>query len=203
MVALLSEAQSLQGRKRYVDALAKLEEAEMVDPQRPEIYNIRGAIYLAAPVRDLGKAREQFTQATALKGDEMPPWFNLAEVEFVGGKWPACEKAFGDLLTKFPKLPTSVRHLVLFKMLVAKVKQDKLGEAEQMITDNFTFMDDTPAYYFAQAALEFHKDDKVKGQEWVTKVNQIFKNGENVPYLDTLMEAHWIPSLSVPDEPGK
>lgn len=203
VVDLLVEAQSLQGRKRYVDALAKLQEAESLAPARPEIYNVRGAIYLAAPTRDLDKAREQFTKARALNSAEMPPYFNLGEVDFVGGRWPECEQAFSEVLAKFPKLPASVRHLVLFKVLVAKVKQNKLDEAEKLLADSFTFMDDTPAYYFSKAVIAFQKKDDKTANDWLAKGQIIFKGEPSSAYLDSLMEAHYIDSLAVGKSAGE
>jgi len=205
VVALLVEAQSLQGRKRYVDALAKLDEAEALAPSRPEVFNIRGAIYLAAPVRDLDKARQQFTKAASIKPDDMPPYFNLAEVEFIAGDWPACEQAFAGVLTKFPKLPTPLRHVVLFKVLLAQVKQNKFAEAEKLLSDNFTFMDDTPAFYFSKAVIAFQKKEEKSANEWLTKGQFIFKGEASSAYVDSLMESHYIDSLTVgkPEEEAK
>jgi tetratricopeptide (TPR) repeat protein len=203
--SLLTEAQSLQGRKRFLDAFAKLDEAEKIDPKRGEIYNIRGAIYLAAQVRDVDKARAEFTKARALHPDAMPPQFNLAETDFVSAKWPDAEKSFGALLTTFPKLPSNVRHLVIFKVLVSQVKQDKLDEAEKTLADNFTFMDDTPAYYFAKAVIALQRKDERSGNDWLTKAQIIFKQRETSSYLDSMMESHYIDSLSVtkPEESAK
>ncbi len=205
LATLLADAQSLQQYKRYFDALAKLDEAEQIDPKRAEIYNTRGAIYLAMPARDekdLNKAREQFAKASALRPDDMPPYFNLAEVEFVSGKWPEAERAFDNILAKFPKLPNPLHHLVLFKKLVTLTKQDKLAEAEKLLTGHFSFMDDTPAYYFGKAAIAWQKKDAATGNQWLAKGRLIFKPQDASPYLDSLAEAHYIDSLSVarPDE---
>ena len=66
----------------------------------------------------------------------------------------------------------------------------------------FTFMDDTPAYYFAKAALAFvqKKDDEAK--EWLEKANVIFKSADNATYLDSLMETRHIPNIMfAPSEP--
>lgn len=197
IASLLSEAQALQGRKRYVDAFAKLDEAEALAPSHAEVYNIRGAIYMAAPVRDLNKAREQFNKARTLKPEEMPPYFNLAEVEFVDGKWPECEKAFDGMLTRFPKLPTGVRHLITFKKLVAQVKQNKLEEAEKLLAASFTFMDDTPAYYFGKAAIAFQQKNEKEANDWLAKGQIIFKGDASSAYVDSMMEAHYVDSLAV------
>jgi tetratricopeptide (TPR) repeat protein len=197
---LLGDAQSLQGRKRYIDAFTKLDEAEKLDPKRPEIYNIRGAIHLALQVRDLDKAREQFIKARELSPDAMPPLFNLSEVEFVAQKWAAAEKGFQEVLTRFPKLAAGVRHLITFKVILSMVKQNKFAEAEKMAADNFSFMDDTPAYYFSKAVIALQKDDKRNGNDWLAKAQIIFKQQDNSAYLDSLMESHYIDSLATGGE---
>ena len=194
---LLNDAQSLQGRKRYLDAFSKLDEAEKIDPKRPEIYNIRGAIYLAAPVRDVAKAREQFVKARDLQPDAMPPQFNLAETDFVSTKWEEAEKSFAALLDKFPKLPLGVRHLVIFKVLLCKVKQNKIAEAEKVLAEHFTFMDDTPAYYFSKSVIALQKKEEKTGNDWLTKAQVIFKGSDTSAYIDSMMESHFIDSLSV------
>ena len=193
---LIADAQSLQGRKRYIDAFSKLDEAEKLDPKRPEIYNIRGAIHLALQVRDVEKAREQFTKARDLAPDSMPPLFNLAEVDFVAERWAEAEKGFKDVMVRFPKLITGVRHLVIFKVLLSTVKQKKLVEAEKLIAEHFTFMDDTPAFYFSKAVIALEGGDKRIGNDWLTKAQVIFKPKDNEAYLDALMESHYIDSLA-------
>src|SRR5262245_10124484 len=40
IIPLLTEAQSLQNRKRYIDALFKLADAEKIAPDLAEVYNI-------------------------------------------------------------------------------------------------------------------------------------------------------------------
>lgn len=199
ILPLLSEAQSLQGRKRYIDALFKLDDAEKLAPERAEIYNIRGAIYLAAMLRDAKIAREQFTKARELQPTEMPPYFNLGEVDFVQQNWPDAQATFEDVLRRFPKLPLHVHHLVLFKILVSMAQQDKLADAEKLLVEHFTFLDDTPAYYFAKAVLAKRRNAERDCNDWLTKAQIIFKPNATSSYLDTLMESHIVDSLSVPN----
>ena len=195
---LLGEAQDLQGRHRYFDALAKLDEAEKLAPTDPNVYNIRGAIYLVPAVRHFDKAKEQFEKANALEPTALAPKFNLAELYFVKHSFAESESAFGAVLTEYTKLQMSVRHLVAFKILVSQAEQGKLDEANKTLRTHFTFMDDTPAYYFAKAAIAFvqKKDDEAK--EWIEKASTIFKAGDNAPYLDSLMETRHVPNIMIP-----
>jgi tetratricopeptide (TPR) repeat protein len=194
---LLTEAQSLQTRKRFIDAFERLNEAEKLNPDNASIYNIRGAVYLAAQVRDADRARTEFKRALELQPDQLPPYFNLAETEFVVGSWAAAQKGFMLVLEKFPKTPVSIRHLILFKAMVCQAKLGQLPEVERAMADNFTFMDDSPAYYFAKAVVALERKNQTEGNDWLFKAQQIYKPAETSPYLDSMMETHYIDSLSV------
>jgi tetratricopeptide (TPR) repeat protein len=195
---LLGEAYNLQTRKRFVDALTKLGEAEALDPENPEVYNLRGSIYLGAQIRNVELARADFNKAKELSPDQIPPFFNLAETEFVAGNFAAAETSFTGLVEKFPRMPLSMRHLVHFKILVSMAKQQKLTEGEAYLAKHFGFLDDTPAYYFAKGVLAIENKRATEGNEWMAKAQIIFKKPDNAPYLDSLMESHYIHSIDIP-----
>lgn len=195
---LLQEAYRLQNGKRYLDALTKIAEAEALAPSNPEVYNLRGSIYLSAQMRDIEKARIEFKKCHELQPEALPPRFNLAELEFVAGSFSEAERAFRGLLQKFDQLPQAMRHMVQFKILVCLVKQKKLAEAESELKANFDFLDETPAYYFSQGVLALAKGEERKGNEWLAKAQIIYKKPENLPYLDSLMETGYIHSVDLP-----
>lgn len=201
---LLTEAQEFQQRQRFVDALDKLDELEAIAPDLPDLYNMRGSIYLSPTLRDFGKATEMFDKAEKLQPGALPPRFNKAELLFVKHDWVSAGSAFQKLLDDFPKIPMQIRHLILFKRLVCEVKQDQIAVAEKTLKDHFTFMDDTPAYYFSNAAISFQKKEESAAKDWLTRAGGIFKEDENSAYTDTMMEARWLPNIGLPAiEPGK
>lgn len=195
---LLRDAYGLQNRKRYLDALTKIDEAEKLAPGNPEVYNLRGSIYLSAQMRDVEKARVEFTKSRDLKPDALPPQFNLAELEFVSGRFMEAERAFRALLQKYDQLPQSMRHMILFKVIVSLVKQKKLAEAESELKANFDFLDETPAFYFSKGVLALAAGKDREGNEWLAKAQIIYKKPENLPYLDSLMESGYIHSVDLP-----
>ncbi len=198
VIQKFQEAQELQGRQRFVDALAKIDEIEALAPELPDLYNMRGAIYMSPSLRDFDKAKEQLEKAATLSKNALPSQFNLAELLFVKHDWPASEQAFNKILEANPKLPMVVRHLVLYKKLISEAKQDKLEAAEKTLKENFTFMDDTPAYYFGHAAIEFQKKNQTAAQEWMVKGQGVFKPEALTPYMDSLMEVRWVPNIGLP-----
>ena len=196
IVAIIPEVQKLMAGSHAAEALLKLDEAVALAPENPLLYNIRGSIYTSPPLQDYVKAKEAFEMAAKLSPAAFEPKFNLTELLYVQGHHADAEAAFAKLMEDFPKLREDVRHLVQFKILVCRLKQNKVAEAEKAM-GAFSFMDDTPAYYFSKAAFAFQKEDKPAASEWLTKAQRIFKRKDNAVYLDTLMEAHWLPSLSV------
>ena len=195
----LQEAQELQQKQRFYDALEKLEELDAMVPNLPDVYNMRGSIYLSPSLRDFAKADEMFVKAEALQPNSLPPRFNRAELLFVKHDWASAATGFEKLLADFPKTPMVVRHLVLFKLIVCAIKLDQTEAAETRLKESFTFMDDTPAYYFANAALSFHKKNESEAKDWMLRANGIFKEAENSAYVDTLMEARWVPNIGLPE----
>lgn len=200
---LLGEAQDLQGRHRYFDALAKLDQAERIAPKDPNVYNIRGAVYLVPAVREFDKAKENFEKALALEPSALAPRFNLAELVFVKHAFAEAEAAFSAVLKDYPKLQMPVRHLVAFKILVSQAMQAKVSEAEKTLKTHFTFMDDTPAYYFAKSTIAFANKNEKEGSDWLEKAKAIFKAPENAPYLDSMMEARLVPNIMLPPTEAK
>jgi len=195
---LITEAQQFQAESKLLDAMEKINEAEKLRPDTAILHNMRGSIYTA--MRDFDKAKVQFESARELQPGAFEPQFNLTELSYVRGAYKEAEEGFRKLLEDYPKLRVEIRHITLFKILVCQLKQKNDGGAEETMK-NFTFMDDTPAYYYAKAAFAFHKGDKLDGHTWANKATQIFKRAEQtVPYVDSLIEARWIDSLGIPEE---
>ncbi len=197
-VQRFTEIQELQQRHRYVDALAKLDELESEFPDLVDIYNMRGSIYLTPALRDFAKAAEMFDKAEKMQPGSLPPRFNKAELLFIKHDWAAAAAAFQKVLADFPKLPLQVRHLVIYKRLVCEAKQDQIEVAQKTLKDNFTFMDDSPAYYMGNAAIAYQQKKENEAKDWIKRAAGIFKTNENSAYLDTLMEARWVPNIGLP-----
>lgn len=201
MAIQMQELQELQQKNRFVEALAKLDDLDARYPDNAALCNARGSIFMSPALRDFEKAGEMFDKAMKLAPGELPPHFNKAELQFVKHEWSVAGKAFQKLREDFPKLPLQIRHLVIFKQLVCELKQDQTAAAEKMLADHFTFMDDTPAYYFGKAALAFQKKDEAGARDWLQRASGIFKQPELASYMDTFMEVRWVPHIGLPDVP--
>lgn len=196
VIKLLDEVRQLHAKQLFYEALSKLTEVEVMVPDNPVLINVRGSIYTS--LRDFTHARECFERAEKIVPDAIEPKFNKVELFFAEMKYPEAEVAFQKLIADFPRLKEDLRHLALFKILICQLKQEKVAEAEQT-AKAFTFMDDTPAFYYSKAAMAFQKNDKEEGQNWMNKAANIFRADKNAFYIDSLMEARWVQSLQVPD----
>lgn len=195
VTALIDEARKLQQHQDSFGALQKLDEADAIAPGSALIANVRGSIYTAPPLRDFAKARECFETAEKLLPAAFEPKFNKIELLYVEHKYAEAEAAFAKLLADFLKLREEIRHMIRFKIIVCQLKQGKLAEADKNAA-RFSFMDDTPAYYYTKAAAAFQAGDKDEARKWVGKAAKIFKPQDNAVYVDTLMEAGWLGSIT-------
>ncbi len=174
-------------------------------PTLADIYALRGDIYLAPRRRDFDLALPQFQKAAELEPQSPLPKFNLAEYYFVKHEFDTALQAFTKLTTDYPKLPMVIRHLVHYKRALCELKLGHKTAAEQIIADNFTFMDDTPAYYFSKSALAFESGNAAKANEWVQRGVAVFKGPACEPYYDAFKELRWVPDmdLNVPKDQPK
>ena len=201
---LLMEARDMRVQQRFTDALEKLEAAQKLAPNLADIYALRGDIYLAPRRRDFTLALPEFQKAAELQPDSPLPKFNLAEYYFVKHEFETALQSFTKLTSDYPKLPMVIRHLVHYKRALCELKLGHRSAAEQIVADNFTFMDDTPAYYFSKSALAFDLGDTNKANEWIKRGVAVFKRPNCEPYYDAFKELRWVPDmdLAVPkDEP--
>ncbi len=192
---LLLEARDMRIQQRYTDALNKLDEAEKLNPNAADIYALRGDIYLAPRRRDFDLALPQFEKAAQLMPESPLPKFNLAEFHFVKHDFDTALKRFSQMITDYPKLPMAIRHLIHYKRALCELKLGHRPAADQIIADNFTFMDDTPAYYFCKSAIAFDTGDTDKGNEWIKRAVAVFKAQKCEPYYDAFKELRWVPDL--------
>lgn len=199
-IKVMGEIQQLNGDRRYTESLAKLEEAEALKPGSPIVASARGSVYTG--LRDFPKAREWFTKVAVASPGTIGPRFNLAELDFVQADYPAAIASFSRLLADFPRIPSSIREVAQFKLLVSHLKLGKTVEAETVLK-NSAYKEGSAPHFYSQAALAFQRGDKAGAEALLDKASQVVNPGDKALYLDTLMEARWVPSEYVPAQPGK
>ncbi len=189
----LSEANRLFQQKRIFETLEEVDKASKIFADSPEVYNMRGSCFVE--MRAFDKALDQFQKATALAKDNPSIEFNVAEVLFCTKEWKKAHDLFLKIQKELPADNLSLGRLVEFKILLCK---KKLGMDKEVATlaEKYDFLDDSPYYYYAQAALAYDANNLVKAEEWLGIANRIFQDPNVLaPWQDTLVEYGYIKSF--------
>ncbi len=189
----LSEATRLFQQKRIFETLDELDKTQKIFADSPEIYNLRGSCFVE--MRAFDKSLAEFEKARSYTKDNASIDFNIAEIYFVTKEW----KKSLDILEKISKIKPPINmalgRLVEFKMLLCMKKLGMNAEAATL-ADKYDFLDDSPYYYFAQAALAYDKKDLVKAEEWLAIAGRIFQDPNVLaPWQDTMVEYGYIKSF--------
>ena len=189
----LNEANRLFQQKRIFETLDQLQKAEVIFKDSPEIYNLRGSCYVE--MRAFDRALEDFNKALSLSKENPSIRFNIAEVYFVTHEWQKALEVFEKVLKDLPTQSMALGRLIEFKILLCK---NKLGKKDEVLilSEKYDFLDDSPYYYYAKAALEYETNNLVKAEEWIATANRIFQDPNVLaPWQDTLVEYGYIKSF--------
>ena len=187
------EASRFFQQKRVFECLEEIGETEKIFTGSPELYNLRGSCYVE--MRAFDKAMASFSEALKLAPDNISIRFNVAEVLFVTREWQKAHDMFVKILPDVPQDDTALSRLIGFKILLCKIK---LGMENEVIilAQKYDFQDDSPYYYYAQAALAYENEELVEAEEWLGRANRIFRDQNIIaPWQDTLVEFGYIKSF--------
>ena len=194
----LSEATRLFQQKRIFETLDELDKTQKIFADSPEIYNLRGSCFVE--MRAFDKALAEFEKARSYTKDNASIDFNVAEIYFVTKEWKKCLDLLEQIMKILPKENLALGRLVEFKMLLCMKKLGMNAEATAL-TNKYDFLDDSPYYYFAQAALAYDKKDLVKAEEWLAIAGRIFQDPNVLaPWQDTMVEYGYIKSFYGDDD---
>ena len=190
---LLMRATTLFNQKRIFEALNAANEAEAIFENNPAIMNLKGACHVE--FRSFEKARGFFNKALVLSPGNVSVLFNLAEMDFVTHMWQDCHDNMAALIPLLDPKAVAMRRLVEFKLMLALIKLDRVAEAREL-SKKHDFLDDTPFYYYAQAAIEYHDDNPSQAEQWLGSARRVFRKPETLaPWQDTLIEYGYIKSF--------
>ena len=194
----LGEATRLFQQKRIFETLDELEKATKIFADSPEIYNLRGSCYVE--MRAFDKALADFEKARSFSKDNASIDFNIAEVYFVTKEWKKSYDLFQKIIKILPPENLPLGRLVEFKMLLCMKKLGMKNEA-LILAGKYDFLDDSPFYYYVQAALAYDEENLIKAEEWLAIAGRIFQDPNVLaPWQDTLVEYGYIKSFYGDDE---
>jgi len=189
----LRDAGKFLSEKRNQEALDKLHDAEAMLPGHPAVLNLKGSAYVN--LRDFDRAAEYFDKLIAAFPTNWQGRFNRVEMDFVRHDWKAALAGFEALLQRNAEvLPKPSLRLIDYKIAICEIKLGNAAKGKEII-ERYGFFDDSPIYYYGNAALAYDEGNEASAQEWINNARKIYSPNANAMYADALFEAGWLQML--------
>lgn len=190
----LQQCQTLFSQRRIFECLAEVHSAHLIYDKNPVSLNIQGSCYVE--FRDFEKASRCFKKSLAQDPRNLNVRFNIAEVAFVMKKYEESKKLFSSLAEELgdSKNHGSVQHIIQFKVFLCHIKTDQEAKAQAML-EKADFLDDSPFFYYAKAAIAHSKDDGKEANQWVQRASRIYPPAEIQIWQDSLIEVGYVKSF--------
>jgi tetratricopeptide (TPR) repeat protein len=164
----------LEDAERLVDV------AEKANPKKPDIPNLRGAIFTRQ--KRYKEAEEQFDRALALDPNFDQAKLNLAEVNLLQGKYAEARQLYEDLQKIDP-----ASELLQFKLVLCALLSGDSNRASTMV-DVMNFPGRTPAYYYARAAIALQRGSKEEAQKYFENVKKYYSEEQCAYFTRSLAD---------------
>lgn len=172
-------------------ALTKINEADKAQPGVAAGMNLRGAILVK--LKEVDQAIVLFKELVKLEPNNQVPLFNLGEAYFLKKDYLESKKHFNQFLA----LPNNAENsLGKYKVFLCDMMLGNKAEVDKVINE-LTPTISNPYYYFANAAVNFQKGDKVKGRDWVQSAYSIYPPDLNANFADSFIEFGWLTTEDV------
>lgn len=168
--------------KKYDEALTKLQEAEKLDPSSAFIANLIGAAYTKK--KDFAQAKTSFEKSLAADPGFFPSLFNIGELLFLQKQYPQALDYFSKMLARDPG-----NELLQFKVVLCLLLTEQPEDAKKL-ADRMRFPGDGPAWYYSQAALQMHADNKRKARDMLATAKTMFPEKISL-YSETFDDLGW------------
>ena len=147
------------GAQRYDEALARLEQLRDRHPGDPLVLNLMGSVYTKK--QNYQKAEKAFRQALDLEPGFFPAAFNLGELLFLQERYELARQYYETMRA------TDHRHeLLQFKVALCDILMGQTDRATKLIK-TIKYPGDSPAWYYAHAALEHQQGNTAKVREYI------------------------------------
>ena len=174
----------------YPQALKDLDAIDARQPDLAESHNLRGVILMRQAEYDQAEAALQKALATDPKF-----WnarFNLAEIPFLRKDWAEARKRFEVLLQgNAAELQGEAAQLIQYKILLTYLLEGKENMVDSILA-KFELSPETPAAYYANAAVSLQHKNEKEAKEWLTKAEKSFSPQLNKLFAESIYEVGWM-----------
>jgi tetratricopeptide (TPR) repeat protein len=174
----------------YPQALKELDAIDARQSDLAESHNLRGVILMRQTEYDQAEAALQKALATDPKF-----WnarFNLAEIPFLKKNWAEARKRFEGLLQgNAAELQGEAAQLIQYKILLTYLLEGKENMVDSILA-KFELSPETPAAYYANAAVSLQHKNEKEAKDWLTKAEKSFSPQLNKLFAESLYEVGWM-----------
>ena len=163
--------------KNYDDALARLENLRIQDPTDPLVFNLIGSVYTKK--ENYQKAEKAFRQALDLEPGFFPAAYNLGDLLFLQKKYALARQYYDTMRA------TDYRNeLLQFKVALCDILAGEYERASRVI-NGIKYPGDSPAWYYANAAMEYKKGNTAKSREYIRGAKFVYGPEKNALFDET------------------
>jgi predicted Zn-dependent protease len=171
--------------ERYDAALERLEALRDRHPGDPLILNLMGSVYIKK--LNYQKAERSFRQALDLEPGFFPAAYNLGELLFLQEKYALAREYYQTMRA------TDHRHeLLQFKVALCDILAGETERAKKVM-NAIKYPGDSPAWYYAHAALEHKQGNTAKAREYIRGAKFVY-GPEKTALFDETFETIGIPT---------
>jgi len=153
-------------QQRYDAAQAKLQDLSKSMPDDPTVLNLLGSVY--SKKKNYPEAEIYYRKALDQESDFFPAAFNLGELLFLQEKYHESRDYFQKLRRR-----DRLNELLQFKVALCDIMAGDEDRAHKSM-NSIAFPGDSPAWYYAKAAWEYHHGNPKKGREYVHVAQSLF-----------------------------
>ncbi|MDQ3200190.1 MAG: tetratricopeptide repeat protein, partial [Verrucomicrobiota bacterium] len=175
---------------QYDEALKALDTIDQRQPDLAESLNLRGVVYMRQGKYD--KAEAALRKALSIEPRFWNASFNLAEIPFLKKEWKEARTRFEVLMAgETEGLQPETTQLIQYKVLLTFVLQGKENTVD-WILNKFEADKESPALYYSNAAIAFHRGQEKEAKEWLSAASKQFSAPLNKLYAESFYEVGWM-----------
>lgn len=176
--------------REFDRALTFLDPAEEGAPKQAASWNLRAEILLEQ--KKFPEAEAALAKAAAADPRSWETKYISAQVPFRKKDYAESRARMEALLAAAPGgLTNESAQLIRYHIFLTLLLEGKESAAQQNL-EKFKFTDETPAFYYAQAAWNFQHHNPEQASEWVASAGKLFSPALNSACANPLADLGWL-----------
>lgn len=184
-----AKAKAAYAAAKFAECELHLNSCEMIYQSNPSVWSLRASLYIAQQRFD--EAESLIEKVIKEQPDDSIAAFNLSSLSLGKGDYKRCIEQTSELLEKIRfHEDMQLQHSLKFRLLLSHLMLGQKAEAEKLVAD-VTPLDDSPLYYYAQAAFAIYRGDSAAAAKEIATADRIYRSEKYLPsYKQSLSYSH-------------